>query len=268
MHLRCSFFLWEADATIREQAAVLANSRSELDPLTFTPEKSRTAGRANNGLLTPQTEHRFHDKPSPRFKSPLKSAKARMISEASDEFSWDDGLDDDDELINKTLSSYQNTETFISQPNYHTESPTKTPRTPKMTSPGKRKLFETQNEISPTRQSPFMTPLSSFPSRNETLPSSAELCMTPTPSKYSDVLSADSKFDTSDLARSLIGVLEKHEVVLPNKARDDIVSLLNRHDLKTQGVIRGRDITRVALKKKDDEIKSLKEKISKLEAQR
>lgn len=92
--------------------------------------------------------------------------------------------------------------------------------------------------------------------------------MTPTPSKYSDVLSTDSKFDTSDLAKSLIGVLEEHEVVLSNKARDDIVSLLNRHDLKTQGVIRGRDITRLALKKKDDEIRTLKEKISKLEARR
>lgn len=187
-----------------------------------------------------------------------------MISEAS-EFSWDDDLDDDEELLT-ALSSSQNTESFISQPNFHPDSPFKTPRTSKVSSSGKRRLSET-HDISPGYPS-LATPLSSLSSRTETFPSSAELCMTPTPSKYSNVLSAESRFDTSDLAKSLMELLEKHEVVLPNKARDDVVSLLNRHDLKTQGIIRGRDMTRLALKKKDSEISSLKVRVENLEAQR
>ncbi|CAG8936024.1 unnamed protein product [Penicillium salamii] len=267
MHLRCSFFLWEADATIREQAAVLANSRSELDPLSLTPTKPKTPGRSNNGLLTPQTERRFYDTPSPKFKLPPQSAKARMISEASEDFGWNDDLDDDEELV-KTFCSNNTIESFISQPNYHNDPAVKTPRTARVTSPGKRKLFQDQNDGSPDHQSTFATPLSSVSSRTATFPSSAELCSTPTPSKYSDVLSAESAFDTSDLAKSLIGILENHEVVLPNKARDEAVSLLNRHDLRTQGIVRGRDMTRLALKKKDTEIANLKERVANLEARR
>ncbi|CAG7918667.1 unnamed protein product [Penicillium olsonii] len=267
MHLRCSFFLWESDATIREQATVLANSRSELDPLSFTPTKNVTPKRSHGGLLTPQTERRFYDTPPPKFKMPPKSAKARMISEASDEFSWDDDFDDDEDLL-KTFSSTQPTESFITQPDYDAESPAKTTRTERVTSPGKRKLFEAENDISPRQKINLATPLSAASSRTATFPSSAELCMTPTPSKYSDVLSAESAFDTSDLAKTLIGIMEKHEVVLPNKARNEVVSLLNRHDLKTQGIIRGRDMTRLALKKKDTEIANLKQRVATLEAQR
>jgi hypothetical protein len=268
-HLKCGFFLWADDATIREQEVVLANSRSEPDPLLLTPSR-RTTGRMNNGLLTPQTERRFINTPQRNFKSPPKTAKARMISEASDDFGWNDDSDDNDELV-KALSSSQ-TESFISQPNFHPESPFKTPRTSMVTSSGKHKLAEVTNDNPSTDRSAPATPFSSRSSRSSRTevfpPSSAELCMTPTPSKYNDVLSADSKFDTSDLAKSLLGILEKHSVVLPNKAHNEVVSLLNRHDLKTQGIIRGRDMTRVALKKKDDDIKKLQDRVSDLEAQR
>lgn len=253
---------------MREQAAVLANSRSELDPSPLTPSR-RTPGRMNNGLLTPQTERRFIDTPQRNFKSPPKTAKARMISEASDDFGWNDDSDDNDELVKALSSSQTETESFISQPNFHPKSPFKTPRTAKVTSPGKRKLAEVTNDDSSFGQSAPQTPFSSRSSRTEMFPpSSAELCMTPTPSKYNDVLSADSKFDISDLAISLLDILEKHSVVLPNKAQDEVVSLLNRQDLKTQGIIRGRDMTRLALKKKNDEIKKLQDRVSNLESQR
>ncbi|KAJ5372321.1 Zinc finger GRF-type [Penicillium concentricum] len=255
-HLKCSFFLWADDATMREQAAVLANSRSELDPTSLTPSK-----------YTPGHWAQIHQSPQRNFKSPPKTAKARMISEASDNLGWNDDSDENDELV-KALSSSQ-TETFISQPNFHPESPFKIPLTSTVTSPGKRKLTEVTNGNAPYDQSAPATPFSSRSSRTEMFPpSSAELCMTPTPSKYNDVLSADSKFDTSDIAKSLLDILEKHSVVLPNKAHDEVVSLLDRQDLKTQGIIRGRDMTRLALKKKDDDIKKLQDRVSNLEAQR
>ncbi|KAJ5816703.1 Zinc finger GRF-type [Penicillium robsamsonii] len=266
-HLKCSFFLWADDATMREEAAVLANSRSERDPSSLTPSR-HNPGRMNNGLLTPQTERRFVNTPQRNFKSPPKTAKARMISEASDDFGWNDDDSDDNNELSKALSSSQ-TESFISQPNFHPESPFKNPHTSTVTSPGKRKLAEVINDNPPYDQPTPATPFSSCSSRTAMCPpSSAELCMTPTPSKYNDVLSADSKFDTSDLAKSLLDILEIHSVVLPNKAHDEVVSLLNRQELKTQGIIRGRDITRLALKKKDDEIKKLQDRVSNLEAQR
>ncbi|KAJ5780672.1 hypothetical protein N7457_005832 [Penicillium paradoxum] len=265
-HIKCSFFLWADDATMREQATVLANSRSELDPFSFTPTK-RTPGRMTGGLLTPQTERRFVVTPQRHFMSPPKTAKARMISEASDDFDWSDDLDDDDELLEAL--SFTKTESFISQPDFRPEPPSKTRRTSTVTSPGKRKLSQDTITSSSFGDTALATPFSSRSFRSGMFPpSSAELCMTPTPTKYNDVLSADSKFDTSDLAKSLLEILDKHSVVLPNKAQDEVVALLNRQDLRTQGIIRGRDLTRLALNKKNTEIKKLQDRVSNLEAQR
>ncbi|KAJ5124410.1 uncharacterized protein N7515_008235 [Penicillium bovifimosum] len=271
---KCKFFLWEELALEREREAVRNNSRSEPDPLIFTPTK-RTSPRSRNLLITPQTEPRFKDAPQHNFISPPKTAKARMISEASDDYGWDDDLDESDELVTALASSPSQTESFISQssfisqPNFHPESPSKTPRTANVTSPGKRKLSDVAHEDASHDQTALATPFSSQSSRSRMFPpSSAEVCLTPTPSKYKDVLSADTKFDVSDLAKSLLDTMEKHHVVLPNKARDEVVALLNRHDLRTQGIIRGRDMTRLALKKKDDEIKRLQDRVADLESQR
>jgi hypothetical protein len=56
--------------------------------------------------------------------------------------------------------------------------------------------------------------------------------------------------------------------VLPTEARDDLVALLERHHLKAQGIMRGREISRVALKKKDEQIHDLNKRIEGLESER
>jgi uncharacterized FAD-dependent dehydrogenase len=91
--------------------------------------------------------------------------------------------------------------------------------------------------------------------------------LTPTPVRNRDALSSDSRLEESDLSKSASAVLDKHGVVLPNQAYDELVELLNRYDLKMRGVNRARDILRVAMKKKDDEILRLKEKNTNLQAQ-
>jgi hypothetical protein len=191
-----------------------------------------------------------------------------MISEASDEFGWNDDSDENEELTN-VLSSSQATEPFVTQPSFHCESPSKVARTSLFTSPGKRKFSEATDINSPQTQSALATPFSSRSSRTEQFPpSSVELCMTPTPSKYSDVLYADSKFDMTDLSKNLLDVIDNHNVVLPSHAQKEMVSLLNQHDLRTKGISKGRDMARMLLKKRDDEIVKLKERISNLEAQK
>lgn len=59
----------------------------------------------------------------------------------------------------------------------------------------------------------------------------------------------DSKPDMSNLAKQATAILDKHDVVLPNKAREELLGLLNIHDLKLSGAIRGRDAVRMALEK-------------------
>lgn len=179
-----------------------------------------------------------------------------MMLEDSDEFGWKDESDDNEEL-NEILSSSQKTERLFSQPNFHPETPSKAARTSSSTSPGKRKLseFASQEEISlPTPGSSKSS--SRFP------PSSAEVCMTPTPTKYRDVLSADSKPDLSNLASQATSLLEKDEVVLPNKTRDSLVRLLNTFESQMKSVSRSRDWSRQATKNKDEELARLRKEKS------
>ncbi|KAI2786275.1 hypothetical protein POX_g08658 [Penicillium oxalicum] len=225
--------------------------------------------------------------------------------EDSDEFGWHD--ESDDEEIAKVLgSSSQATESFYSQPIFYPDLPSKAPRTPQTASPGKRKLEHSsysfdQTVFSDTSPTPspsrsrsgfgsestaafaLATPTSTrasqstFQSRSQSQsqssilrtypPSSAELCMTPTPVRNRDALSLDTRPDESELSKSACSILEKHGVVLPNNAYDELVELLNRHDLKMRGVNRARDILRVAMKKKDEEITRLKERNTNLLAQ-
>lgn len=176
------------------------------------------------------------------------------------------------------------------------ETPRKAPRTATTTSPGKRKLsdidieneddrrgFQTQRPLfasqsqtqtqsfSPTQALSQSSPSFSFPWRPP--PSSAELCQTPTPKKYNSILTASpSSFQQlhqpSDLANQALSLLESQSVVIPRSTQEDLVSLLNKFDLQMKGVERGRDISRAALKRKDEEIMRLNERVKNLERQR
>ncbi|KAJ6028014.1 hypothetical protein N7540_003590 [Penicillium herquei] len=273
-HKRCGFFLWQEDANPREKEILMANSHSEIDPRTQTPSKS--LNERSHGLLTPQSERRIIDiSPNKYTQKPAStplSAKARMMAEDTDEFSWDLDTEDESEITEVLSSSQRADQSFISQPNFHagTSSPNIVPRTPKTTSPGKRKRLEDFEDSSFTSSSSLLrTPSSShsvsFSSRIP--PSSAELCMTPTPTKYRDVLSSESRSNESSFAKDLMAILEKHEVIIPNAARDELVARANVEDSKYKGAVRARDMLRGTVKKKDQEIQKLKEKNTNLKAQ-
>ncbi|KNG84358.1 hypothetical protein ANOM_008167 [Aspergillus nomiae NRRL 13137] len=258
---RCNFFLWATDAEAREKLAILSNSRTEPQNMPQTPTKaSRHEG---TGLLTPQTDRPLRHAPgseSRNFQTPSKSAKARMMTEDSDGFEWDDTIADEAATVQHKPR----------QPDFGQAAggsdflPRKTPRTDSFTSPSKRKLSDMES-------APSLTPTSVFSPRSTACrlpPASAEISVTPTPSKYKNALSADSAADTSELSLQALRILESHNVVVPRKAQEELTELLNRYDLKTRGIIRGRDISRFAIKKKDEEIMKLNERIVVLESQR
>jgi hypothetical protein len=200
-----------------------------------------------------------------------------MMAEDTGDYS---DTEDSDEIAQLLLST-QAIEQYQSQSDVvYPELPNKVQRTPTTFSPGKRKLFAAHGSPNGREDLSGSTVIPTTSSSRSTLssrvpPSSAELCMTPTPTKYHDVLSSTSVPHKSELAREASAILEKHDVVLSSKALDELVELLNRHDLKLQGVNRGREITRLAVKKKeeelskkDDEIRYLHERITNLQAQR
>jgi hypothetical protein len=179
-----------------------------------------------------------------------------MMSEDSDEFRWDDTIPDEvTTLMDKPR-----------QPDFGLadSGPRKAPRTDAFTSPGKRKLasMEEEGTLTPTL---VWSPRSSAP---HLPPPSAEISMTPTPSKYRNAMSGGSGSGASDLSLQALKILDGYNVVLPRRAQEELTELLNRHDLKTKGIIRGRDISRNAIKQKDGQIANLNERIATLESQR
>ncbi|KAK6432641.1 hypothetical protein LTR95_011183, partial [Oleoguttula sp. CCFEE 5521] len=71
---------------------------------------------------------------------------------------------------------------------------------------------------------------------------------------------------TSDLTTSALSILSTTSI--PPEPLAQLRALLNQHDLKTQGIIKGRDITRLGLKAKDAKIAELQARIASLEAER
>lgn len=275
---RCNFFLWAEEAEAREKFIVLSNARSEpeSDKTPKTPKTPSKTVLTGNGLLTPATGRggRYRDALEDDVESPSKSQRSsKTISGDEDSFGWDDDLDDEvEQLLDRPPPPPP-------QPNFCPETPRKTPRAATITSSRKRKLEEIEDndgaaaaQATPraaSQRTPLLTPSSRHSSQMDSFPpSSVEISKTPTPSRYTNVLSAHSHSDNSELATTALALLDRHDVVLPRKAKDELVALLNRHELRTQGIVRGRDITRLALKKKEEQIKELNERIKGLEAQR
>lgn len=175
------------------------------------------------------------------------------------------------------------------------DSPRKTPRTANVTSPGKRKrgsdiedddddeALQTQRameQTTPTRKR-LSDPLFSFSSPLQSLPQSQsfDICQTPTPTKYTNPLTTTTSMIQSSpsnsqpgatattLAHQAITLLENKGVVIARSTQEELAALLNRHEMKMQGVIRGRDVSRMALKKREEEVEWLRERVDGLEVE-
>ncbi|TPR08678.1 hypothetical protein CAN33_005385 [Aspergillus niger] len=270
---RCRFFLWASDAEVREKHAVLTNSRTEPAADSFssatssatiatpTPETPTKKPRLfETGLLTPQTDRtvRFGDtgldNSGARGKGgqlsatmPPRSAKARMMAEDLDEFEWD--ISDDTATPSRDAVG--------------------------ASAPEKRKLDDISDVgAQDGSKTEAFTPTSlarSFTDRavsfSSTVPSSSlEFSKTPTPVRFVGASPATGgEKPSSDLAAQAVEILDKNRVVMPEKAKGELMDLLQKYELKVKGIARGRDISRIALKKKDDQIKALNERISMLE---
>lgn len=170
--------------------------------------------------------------------------------------------------------------------------PRKVLRTPTVTSPGKRKReshiedndigggggggFQMQTQT-PVKRGPLFSPSQSQLSASpwpKLPPSSAEVCLTPTPPKYprQSIVASESPPQQTNTSTSLsheaLSLLESQNVVIPRSTQDELVALLDRHELRDRGIVLGRDVTRAALKQRDEENVKLRERIACLERQK
>lgn len=183
------------------------------------------------------------------------------MTEDTDEFEWDDSMDSEMERV---LESSQP----LRQPEFGLPA-RKTSRMETVTSPGKRKRSLDDDGAEERGKGAPITP--GGPGQGTGVGGQGTSFLTPTPTRYKDVIPGVGESPLampSDLAMQVSKILEGHGVDVPVAARAELKELLNRHELKAKGILRGRDISWKALKNKDEQIARLNERISTLESER
>lgn len=250
---RCNFFLWDDDARIREEATVLNNSRSEPLPPPKTPPKPPPDPQTR----TQTTESRKQDRcDNQTVYTPSKSSslKTNPIEAEGEEDAFDWPSSNDEDLLE------------VSEEGVHPvtmpppETPRKVARTIAFASPGKRNHQEMENSERSTSTDDVFAPAGT--SNELGLPSPAE---TPTPHRSRE---AGTLLQDSDLGLRALTLLNSKGVNLDRDVGEQLVDLLSKHELKTQGIIKGRDMSRLAVKIKDQKISELQARVAGLEAER
>ena len=264
---------------------MLNNSRTEPlpSPSSHTPQRS-----APYGLATPQTSSRFRFG-SPDFITPYTPSKSSKNlpssavstgtiqgstargSDSEEEF-YDWPASDDDEL-SKAADRASDSRSMLPP-----ETPRKVMKTDMLTSPGKRRYDEMASGNGEIKPAAWHTPSTGAPegdvfttpstnAAGRSLFANASLATpveTPTPIRYKDLLPTQD----SELAAEVLAALRTHNVSLPVGAEDAVKHICNKHVLYTRGIMKGRDVSRSIVKRKDEKVAEMQGEIEGLKAER
>ncbi|KAI9759179.1 MAG: hypothetical protein M4579_002552 [Chaenotheca gracillima] len=282
---RCGFFLWDDDAKLREESAVLGNSRSEPQSNPQTPSSNRTIQYP----ITPVTGSRSTMLPS--RKPGLSSRTPRQVLQAevdddSDEY-FDFPLNSEEEALFSEAADRFSDPTTIRKPASMAPpaTPTKSGRAEGNDSPGKRKRPNTPPATWPTPSSVTdedeyeiltkPTTRTLFSPRYPKLPSPPDQrleasdafspSVTPSPQRFRD---ATASAGGSESVVEVIDFLKDNRVEMKEETLSSLKQLLSKHAAKSQGIMKGRDAARLALKGKDVKIAELNYRVASLEAER
>lgn len=304
---RCPFFLWSDDAKIREEAAVLNNSRNEpgvdvaQEKDTDRAQRDWIPEEAINAPKTPRTPMRqskitqpitpiSNMKPLRKTPSPSRTARSNTLSPRSpsrenhdESFDWSSSADDELAEFADSLDAKQSHDADA-------ESPRKSIKTTKDDSPSKRRhteIYERSGRNSPLFDSETSSTwlittddLPSTPTKSsgqiltpgttpaQAIAQSQPHTHPPTSARQPAARPTITSEDPSPLALEALSLLSPINPPLPVAIEQSLVSLLNRHDLRTQGIQKGREIARAAIQTKEKKITELQQRIASLEAER
>ncbi|OQO06211.1 hypothetical protein B0A48_08799 [Cryoendolithus antarcticus] len=299
---RCGFFLWDEDAKIREEGAVLGNSRTEPE-MRREAEGQMTWGPARGGMFgnvdpisgLARTQREMDDDESTEAGSPPPLYSTQPAVQAANKRSATTagfGDNDDDDFLDWPLTGQDEdamakaadaATSFTTPHKAQKQGVYDTPAT--TTEKAKRHLpwlaeasgnaQQLQSDYFNIPSKPSVMPPLHFPNQvaaqagpqtpsiDPVLPLIPPKAPSP-PTRHVDPLLHPAS--TSDLAASALSILSN--TIIPPEPLAQLRALLNQHDLKTQGIIKGRDITRLGLKAKDARIAELQARIASLEAER
>lgn len=277
---RCGFFLWDEDAKSREAAAVMSNRTSEPQQNRNEDQDGWNAGRSavpGKGLFSNAAIKQERDTtptPTPSPSGTLQSGSKRSLDstgfdESDDDWGLDDGNCDDllraaDSFETPQAHKVQKTGVYAT-PATAKRSPRKLPWLEQTASPPSVNTAS-EHLVTPSRPPVEAPEANAFtPIAYPELPNSLKTIQSPdSPSpqaRFKDALvnPADSASSlTSEVLASLASIY-----VPPDKL-SNLRTILSRHDLRAQGVAKGRDISRLALKAKEATIVELQSKIVRL----
>jgi len=237
----------------------LSDSRPEPGHTPQTPTKRISSTQAP---LTPQSKDRLPIKENDRdLRNTPAGRKNAPTPENDDPFQWPSS--DEAELAQAAA------ETIMAPP---LDTPRKTPRTDLLTSPGKRSHSDIQASATSTLSAlkpsddddVFATPATSSRSNGLLSPTTTPLQIASHLENPSQPVAIDPS--NSTLATEVFKILA--HIPVSSTVEAQLVALLNNHDLRTQGIARGRDISRLAIQSKDKKIAELQARIAALEAER
>ena len=258
---------------------VLKNSRSEPQPTPQTPSKPIN----DSVYMTPQTGNRTRSK-SPEITTPYTPSKSSNIirsgakatnstataqEDSTEELFYDWPSSDDEEFSKIADQASSESQNAMPSP----ETPRKAIKIDTFSTPGKRRFGETENDDTVAWPTPvserkgddvFTTPANGMGGKRLFTTDGAEDPSTPARSK--DV--APSTTADASLATEILKILKSAHVPLPPKALEDIRDLCNKQSLFTHGVIKGRDISRSLISKRDEKIVELQSNIEALQSER
>ena len=248
---RCGFFLWEDEAKVREEGAVLSNSHTEpTSPKTpkkiGVPSRQAKLGAAAQ-IVTPSSK--------PKSAAKLSAIPPPAGDEARDEWSSDNV---DDDALASALDEF--------------ETPRKAARTDIITSPSKQRTASTKSNA-PSVTPPlhegdpddvFQTPATS--KKSTLFPQTSGLLSPSTTPAHPHGTTTAPSTDLGELASSALQILRP--ISIPANIEARLVDLLNKHDLRTTGIAKGRDITRLAIQAKERKINELEARIKGLEQEK
>lgn len=217
------------------------------------------------------------DSPTPSPPPPYSSAHNAPASSAVKRSARDAGMDEDEDLFSWPLTGQEERDLGAAADGTAPETPHKIQKTGVYATPattGKRKLpwlerpttpvtssARASNDYfnTPTRAPATLAPVAEYPLQTPT----GTTAQSPSPPRFKDALTnpADS---ASSLTSEALAALASTNVA-PD-VLSHLRSILSKHDLKTQGIIRGRDISRLALTARDAKIAELQKRIESLQA--
>ena len=225
-----------------------------------------------SGEVTPQS--RQGNPTSPEFKTPYDTPSRIAHESPTKRLSTKRGpsalpQSDSEEFYDWPASEDEEIARGVDQQTLHPpETPRKAAKTSSGATPRKRLFSDMQSPdksfFTTHNNDVFSTPPTSTKATNpSTTTGLLSPQTTPKPGRFKNVAS-----DDSELATEIIDALKRLYVPMPEEAIHAIKEIAGKHVMKTQGIAKGRDISRAALKTKDGTIAELQGKIAAFEAER